>query len=109
MIEYKIFKEVYDDIISGKKTIEFRLLNDKSKKIKKNDLIKFNVVDSDNYIVVRVINKYIYNNLEDLWSHKEILANTLTYTKEQFFEAFDNIFGEKMASNSKIVGIEFDK
>ena len=28
MIEYRIYQSVYDDIISGKKTIEFKLKND---------------------------------------------------------------------------------
>lgn len=45
MIEYKIYKEVYDEILSGRKTIEFRLLNDKSDKIKIGDIINFSVLD----------------------------------------------------------------
>lgn len=31
MIEYRIYKSVYDDMLSGKKNIEFRLLNEKIK------------------------------------------------------------------------------
>ena len=52
MYEYKIYKSVYDQIINKTKTIEIRLLNDKSNKIKKGDTIKFNVVDSDISIIV---------------------------------------------------------
>lgn len=47
MIEYKIYKEVYDEILSGRKTIEFRLLNDKSDKIKIGDIINFSVLNDE--------------------------------------------------------------
>lgn len=44
---YKIYQNVYDAMISGKKNIEVRLLNEKSAKIKNGDEIKFSVLDSD--------------------------------------------------------------
>lgn len=105
--EYKIYNSVYNDIISGKKTIEFRLLNDKSNSINIGDEIKFiNVDNYEKYIIVNVINKYIYDGIDDLWSKKEVLNNTLSYTKEELKKAFYNIFGNKV-KQSKIVGIEF--
>ncbi len=63
--------------------------------------------DENKYVIVNVINKYIYNNVEELWSHKELLNNTLNYTKEEFMNAFYNIFGKEKVINSKIVEIEF--
>ena len=45
---YRIYNEVYNDIKCKKKDIEFRLLNEKSEKIKLGDLIEFNVVDEPN-------------------------------------------------------------
>ena len=104
--EYKIYDEVYCDIVLGKKTIEFRLLNDKSNSIEIGDEIKFIVLDNK-YIIVEVINKYIYDNIDDLWNHKEVLNNALNYNKEEFINAFHNIFGKEKVDNSKIVGIEF--
>lgn len=106
--EYKIYDIVYDDMISGKKTIEFRLLNDKINSIKIGDEISFKVLDNENKcILVEVVNKYIFENVEDLWKHKELLNNTLNYSKEEFVNAFYNIFGKEKVDNSKIVGIEF--
>lgn len=106
--EYRIYDTVYEDMISGKKTIEFRLLNDKSKSIKKGDEIKFKVLDNDEkYILVEVINKRIYNDLDELWNSKDITNNSLNYTKEEFISAFNKIFGKEEVNNSKIVGIEF--
>ena len=106
--EYKIYDDVYKDMISGKKTIEIRLLNEKSNSIKIGDEIKFVVLDNEEkYVLVEVLNKYIYNDVDDLWEHKEILNNLINYTKEDFINAFCNIFGKEKALNSKIVAIEF--
>lgn len=106
--EYKIFDEVYNDIASNKKTIEFRLLNDKSKSIKKGDEIIFKVLNNeDKYLLVKVIDKHIYKDLDELWNSKDALNNTLNYTKEDFINTFYSIFGKKNVNSSKIVGIEF--
>lgn len=106
--EYRIYNDVYNDMISGKKTIEFRLLNEKSNSIKIGDEIKFTVLDNkEKYILVEVLNKYIYNNVEDVWNNKDNLGNKLNYTKEDFINTFYNIFGKEKVLNSKIIGIEF--
>ncbi len=106
--EYRIYNEVYNEIVSGKKTIEFRLLNEKTKSIKQGDEIQFKVLNNeDRYVLVEVINKYIYSDLEELWNHKDIINNILNYSKEEFINTFYNIFGKEKVESSKIVGIEF--
>ena len=112
MIEYRIYKNVYDEILSGKKTIEFRILNEKSDKIKPGDKIKFKVLDNDNlFILAKVIEKFVFDNIDELWSHKEILSNNVSYiilvNEEEFINAFYDIFGRENVINSKIVGIKF--
>lgn len=53
---YRIYDEVYNDILSGKKNIEFRLLNEKSDSIKIGDKIKFVVIDNENkYLITKVM------------------------------------------------------
>lgn len=108
MITYKIYKTVYDEMVSGKKNVEFRLLNEKSQKIKIGDKITFQVLDSDLSLTVEVINKYIFSNVDELWEAKAIVTNnTLNYTKEKFVYALYEIFGKDKVVNSKVVGIEF--
>lgn len=103
--EYRIYEEVYNDMLSGKKTIEFRLLNEKSRNIQIGDKIKFIVADNEEkYLIAKVIDKYMYDTLEALWDDKDRLNNSLNYTKEEFINAFNNIFGEENVNNSKIVG-----
>ena len=105
--EYRIYEEVYNDMISGKKAIEFRLLNEKSSNIQIEDKIKFIVADNEEkYLIAKVIDKYFYDTLEDLWNDKDRLNNSLNYTKEEFIKAFNNIFGEENVSKSKIVGLK---
>lgn len=106
--EYKIYDNVYDDMISGKKTIEFRLLNEKTESIKVGDEIKFKVLDDETkYVFVEVIGKIIYENLDMLWDSNDTNSNVLNYSKEEFINAFYNIFGKDKVINSKIVGIKF--
>ncbi len=109
MYEYRIYKSVYDDMITGKKKVELRLLTDKSAKIKKDDLIRFKVVDDDKYLLVRVTDKYLFDNIDDLFKHKDIvLQSAKDYTKEELTQALYEIFGKDNVLNSKIVGIAFE-
>jgi ASC-1-like (ASCH) protein len=106
--EYRIYQNVYDEMISGRKNIEIRLLNDKSEKIKINDIIKFQVLNSDKYLLVTVNNKYIFNNIDDLWSNRDtVLKSSMNLAKEEFTDAMYEIFGKDNVLNSKLVGIEF--
>lgn len=105
---FRIYREVYEEMISGRKTIEIRLLNDKTEKIKAGDIIRFNVLNSDEYLLVKVTGKKIYNDVEDLWNNKEILLNSSIYSnKEELKKILCDIFGEEKVLNSRIVGIEF--
>lgn len=109
MIEYKIYSSVYDEMISGKKRIEIRLLNEKSNNIKNGDIIKFNVLNTTKHLLVQVTGRYIFDNIDELWENKDIvLTNTLNYNKEEFTEQFYQIFGQEKVNSSKIIGIEFE-
>ena len=109
LYEYKILDKVYDDIISGNKKVEFRLLNEKSESIKNGDNILFKVINNEKKnVLVEVINKYVYDYLDDLQNHKEVLHNTIKYSKEEFINAFCDIFKKEKVDNSEIVGIEFE-
>ncbi len=106
---YRIYEEVYNDMLAGKKKVEFRLLNEKSEKIGIGDRIKFIVINNeDKYLLTRVVDKFIYNDLEELWNCKDVLNNSLNYNKEEFIKAFNDIFGEDRVKNSKIVGFKIE-
>lgn len=107
--EYRIYQNVYDEMISGRKNIEIRLLNEKTEKIKIGDIIKFKVLNNDKYLTAEVTNKYIYGvSIDELWKNKGIVLNSaINYTKDEIINILYEIFGKEKVLNSKIVGIEF--
>lgn len=105
--KYRIYKEVYNDMLSLKKNIEFRLLNEKSESINVGDTIKFIIIDDDTkYLVTKVIDKFIYDDLDSLCNSEEYLNNNLNCSKEEFVSLFNKIFGEENVRTSKIVGFK---
>ena len=46
-------------------------------------------------------------NKDEVWESKKATNNLLNYTKEEYIDAFYNIFGKENVINSKIVGIKF--
>lgn len=108
MIEYRIYTSVYNDMISGNKNIEVRLLNDKSEKIKIGGKIKFQVVNQDRWILVEVVQKYTYNNFETFWKDKGVVLNSAkNYTKDELKNKLGEIFGMDRVNTSGIVAIKF--
>lgn len=106
---YRIYDEVYNDMLSGKKNVEFRLLNEKSSGIKIGDKIKFVVIDNENkYLITKVIDKFIYDNLDSLCQSDYYLNNNLNCSKTEFIAMFNNIFGEENVKTSKIVGFKIE-
>lgn len=108
LFKFKIYESVYHDMISKKKNIEIRLLNEKTDSIKIGDEIEFQVLDSDKKLLVEVTNKYFFNSLGDLWDHKDIvLSSAINYPKDELNNKMVEIFGEEKLKSSKIIGIEF--
>ena len=106
---YRIYDEVYNDILSGKKNVEFRLLNEKSSSIKIGDKIKFVVIDNENkYLITKVIDKFIYDNLDSLCQSDYYQNNNLNCSKTEFIAMFNNMFGEENVKNSKIAGFKIE-
>lgn len=107
MIEYKVLKEVYDDMVSGKKDIEIRLLNDKSSKIKINDIIRFKVLNNeDAYVDTKVIGLKTYDDVEEVWNDREDLLSTIN-TLEDFKRVIYSIYTKERVDASKLIGIQF--
>lgn len=107
MIEYNVLKEVYDDMVSGKKDIEIRLLNEKSSNIKINDTIRFKILDNENiYVDTKVIGLKIYNNVEEVWNDRKDLLSTIN-TLNDLRNIIYSIFTKEKVDNSKLIGIQF--
>ncbi len=104
---YNILNNIYYFILSGMKTIEVRLLNEKSENILINDYITFNNIDNnDRYIKVKVTNKKIYDNVNDLILNNDVNKIVPNYTEDEVKKLLIEIYGEKL-DNHKIAAFEF--
>ena len=109
IFDYRIYENVYNAMITGKKNIEIRLLNEKSCKIKIGDKIRFSVVDSEKSLLVKVVDKYTFNNVDDLYKNKDaMLSSAINYTKDELEGNLYEIFGKENVLNSKLLGIKFE-
>lgn len=104
---YNIYDNIYYLMLEGKKDIEIRLLNEKSKKIAEGNFITFNNLDEKGkYIRTRVIRKTIYNNVEELLLDNDIERILPGSSKEDLVKIMTEIFKEAF-NNSKIVAFQF--
>lgn len=105
---YNIINDVYNWMISKEKNIEVRILKEKSNAIQIGDIIKFNNQDKiGEYIKVKVINKTIVNNIDELLSKFNINRMMPGHTEEELKELMYKIYGEKLNSKD-IVAFEFE-
>lgn len=105
---YKVLDEVYHWMLSKQKNIEIRLLNEKSEKIKTGDYITFNNIDYEGkYIRVKVINKMIFDRIENLLEKYDINQIMPNHTLGDMNKSLIKIYGEEYRKE-KIVAIEFE-
>lgn len=105
---YNIINEVYYWMLSGKKTIEVRLLKEKSNNIQINDYITFNNQESQGrYIKAKIIDKVIYNSIEELIKNNDINKMMPDHSKKEFIELLNQIYKDKLI-NSKLVAFTFE-
>lgn len=105
---YKILDEVYYWMLSKQKNIEIRLLKEKAEKIQTGDFITFNNRDHEGqFIKVKVIDKNIFENIEELlkmYDSNNIMPNN---TAEELKELLTEIYGEELAAK-KLVAFKFE-
>lgn len=109
MIEYKVLKEVYEDMVSKKKDTEIRLLNEKSSNIKIGDTIRFKTLNNEDiYVDTKVIGLKIYNTVDEVWNEyqNKNLLSTIN-SLDEFKNVMYSTFTKEKVDNSKIIGIKF--
>ena len=108
MHSYKILDDVYYWLISWKKNIEVRLLNEKSSNIQIDDYILFNnKAENNKYIKVKVINKNIFNSIDELLNNYDINRIVPNYSKDELIKLLNQIYGNSLI-DTKLVAFEFE-
>ena len=67
----KLQDDPFKKISDGTKTIEMRLYDEKRRKVKKEDLIEFTNISSNEKLRVRVINLYRYKDFDELYKNHD--------------------------------------
>ena len=67
--EMKLNNEPFINIKNGTKTIELRLYDEKRKMLKINDLIEFTNRETNEKMLVIIVNLYHYPSFEELYKH----------------------------------------
>ena len=104
----KLKDKYYNYILHGTKRIEIRLLDEKRRKIKIGDTIRFyKLPDMNENIVVKVIDLLYYNTIEELIRDNDMeLLCDKKVTKEELIEIFNQIYSKEEQEKYGILGIK---
>lgn len=105
---YNIINDVYNWMISREKDIEVRILKEKSNSIQIGDTITFNNQDNiGKFVKVKVINKTIVDNVEDLLEKFNVTRMMPSHTNQDLMELMQKIYGDEL-NKKQIVAFEFE-
>lgn len=105
---YNIIDDVYNWMISRKKDIEVRILKEKSQTIKIGDIITFNNQDNiGKFVKVKIINKTIVNNINELLEKFKVSRMMPGHTDEDLISLMQKIYGDEL-DKKQIVAFEFE-
>lgn len=105
---YNIINDVYEWMTSRKKDVEVRILKEKSQAIQIGDIITFNNQDCNGkFVKVKVINKTIVNNMEELLENFDVSRMMPEHTEQELIDLMSRIYGDDL-NTKQIVAFEFE-
>lgn len=100
----------FDLIKNGQKTIELRLYDEKRRKIKSGDIIKFTNIETGSYIVCQVSKLHLFPSFAELYDNLPLLQ--CGYTNENISTAdhkdMDEYYTPEEQRKYRVVGIEIN-
>jgi ASC-1-like (ASCH) protein len=106
----KLNPQPFELIMSGIKTIELRLNDEKRQLIHIEDEIVFENTENSNGITVKVLNIYKYESFEDLYNELPLLK--CGYTEEDIDTAnasdMDTYYSKEVQQKFGVLGIEIE-
>lgn len=67
--DMKLYNEPFEKIKNGNKTVEIRLNDEKRQLLKIGDKIRFTNIDSNEKLIVQVLNLYKFKDFKELYSY----------------------------------------
>ncbi len=106
MHEMKLVDFAFKAIKNGEKDIEVRLNDEKRSKIKIGDTITFHHLDTDEILIVKVINLYKFNTFEDLFNHFDY--KRIGVKKNDTYKIMDNFYSKEEQEKYGALAIEIE-
>ncbi len=105
----KLQNDPFMMIDNGSKTIELRLYDEKRQKIKKDDLIKFTNIDTNQTILTKVINMHVFTDFKKLYKAFDKIS--LGYKKDEKANPLDmeKYYNPLDIEKYGVIGIEIEK
>ena len=100
----KLMDDPFKRIISGDKSIEIRLYDEKRRQIKEGDIIEFRNMDTDETLNVKVIRLYVFNTFNELFNN--IDSSKFGYDIETLNNLIYKIYTKEEEKEYGVVGIE---
>ena len=102
----KLNDDAFSLIKCGSKTIELRLYDEKRKLIKVNDIIEFENIKTNEKLLTKVINLYLYPSFEELYKHFDKIS--MGYKEEEVADAsdMDVYYSKEKQAKYGVIGIE---
>lgn len=110
MHEMKLQPKYYDFIKSGTKRIEIRLSDEKRKKIKVGDTIRFyKMPELKEYIDTKVIKLHKYNSFNEMFNNFDIsILSDKSMTKEELINVLEEFYTKEKQEEYGVLGIEIE-
>lgn len=106
--EMKLHNEPFELIKEKTKTIELRLLDEKRRLIKGNDIIEFTNRTTNEQLQVRVIALHKFESFEELYKHFDKTSMGYKETEEASPRDMEQYYSQEEQAKYGVVGIEMD-
>ena len=108
MHKMNLAAEPFEQIASGRKTIEMRLLDEKRQKLMIGDLIEFTNLSDNKLLLAEVVALHIFDSFADLYSNLPLLECGYTEDTIQYAKPDDMLqyYSQDKQDQYKAMGIE---
>lgn len=107
-MKMRLHPEPFEDIKSGLKTTEMRLLDEKRKELKIGDKITFvSRVDAEE-LTAEVKDLKVYKDFAEIYDiEKHLIDKYAKWDRQEFIDSFDEYYSRKLKEGYKALSIHF--
>ncbi len=105
----KLWRQPFENIKSGRKTIELRLRDEKRSKIKVGDRIRFDLVDGAESLTAEVVALYSFASFEELYKALPLEKCGYEDATKARWQDMEEYYSKEEQEKYGVLGIEIKK